>query len=102
MSDIGNIRPLVTHNLLQAYKSAQEVQGSGEGGFGDLLKQAVEKTDIKHKQADMMVDRAIIGQEQDLHRVMMAQEEAAITFELLMEVRNRLMDAYQQLIQMQV
>jgi flagellar hook-basal body complex protein FliE len=33
---------------------------------------------------------------------MMAQEEASITFELLMEVRNKLMDAYQQIMQMQI
>jgi flagellar hook-basal body complex protein FliE len=49
-----------------------------------------------------MVDRAIIGQEKDLHKVMMAQEEASLTFELLMEVRNKLMDAYNQIMQMQV
>jgi len=102
VSDIGKIRPLVTNNLLKAYQSAQKSQIREGGGFGDLLKQAVDKTDSVQKRADMMVDRAIMGQEQDLHRVMMAQEEASITFELLMEVRNRLMDAYQQIMQMQV
>jgi len=101
VAEIGNIRPLVTNNLLKAY---QKTQGDPvkESGFGDLLKQAVDKTDSMQKTADTMVDRAILGQEKDLHRVMMAQEESSITFELLMEVRNRLMDAYQQIMRMQV
>ncbi len=101
MSEIGRIRPLVTHNLLKAYKQAEAGQ-TEKSGFGDLLKQAVDKTDAAQKHADMMVDRAIVGQEKDLHKVMMAQEEASITFELLMEVRNKLMDAYQQIMQMQI
>ena len=102
MSDIGKIRPLVTHNLLKAYQKSQTARLEEKGGFGDLLKQAVSKTDGLQKNADMMVERAIAGQEKDLHRVMMAQEEASITFELLMEVRNRLMNAYQQIMQMQI
>ncbi len=101
MGEIGRIRPLVTHNLLKAYQKAQ-TEGTEKGGFGDLLKQAVNKADATQKHADMMVDRAIIGQEKDLHKVMMAQEEASLTFELLMEVRNKLMDAYNQIMQMQV
>jgi flagellar hook-basal body complex protein FliE len=78
------------------------MEPAGKSGFGDLLKMAVDKTDAMQKNADMMVNRAILGQEKDLHRVMMAQEEASITFELLMEVRNKLMDAYQQIMQMQI
>ncbi|MBC8367906.1 flagellar hook-basal body complex protein FliE [bacterium] len=101
MGEIGRIRPLVTHNLLKAYQKAQ-TEGAEKSGFGDLLKQAVNKADATQKNADMMVDRAIIGQEKDLHKVMMAQEEASLTFELLMEVRNKLMDAYTQIMQMQV
>jgi flagellar hook-basal body complex protein FliE len=101
VSDIGKIRPLVTNNLLKAYQKTQ-MEPAGKSGFGDLLKMAVDKTDAMQKNADMMVNRAILGQEKDLHRVMMAQEEASITFELLMEVRNKLMDAYQQIMQMQI
>ena len=67
-----------------------------------MLKQSIDKVDQTQKSADALVQRAISGQEQDLHRVMIAQEEAALTFDLLMEVRNKLMDAYQQLMSMQV
>jgi len=95
------IRPLATHNLLKAYRAASPAPPS-ESGFGDMLKQSIEKVDEKQKAAETLVQRAISGQEQDLHRVMMAQEEASITFDLLMEVRNKLMDAYQQIMQMQI
>lgn len=95
------IRPLLTHNLLRAYSPTQKPQQAG-GGFGDMLKQAVGKVNEAQNQADFSVQRAISGQETDVHRVMIAQEEAAMTFELLMEVRNKLMDAYQQIMQMQI
>ena len=95
------IRPLVTHNLLKVYAQGGAT-GVKETGFGDLLKQTIDKVDEKQKSANVMVERAISGQEQDLHRVMIAQEEASITFELLMEVRNKLLNAYQQIMQMQI
>ncbi|MDP6418808.1 MAG: flagellar hook-basal body complex protein FliE [Candidatus Krumholzibacteria bacterium] len=100
MSDTG-IRALTTHNLLKAYGQTAS-RPAKESGFGDLLQQSIAKTDLAQKQSDQMVSSAIMGQEKDLHRVMIAQEEAALTFELFMEVRNRLMDAYQQIMQMQV
>ena len=99
--DSMKIRPLATHNLLKAYKPNAAAQAK-ESGFGDLLKQTIDKVDQKQDSADMMVQRALSGQEQDLHRVMIAQEEASITFELFMEVRNKLLDAYQQIMQMQI
>ena len=99
--DDMRIRPLVTHNLLKVYQQGG-AGGVKETGFGDLLKQTIDKVDEKQKSANVMVERAISGTEQDLHRVMIAQEEASITFELLMEVRNKLMNAYQQIMQMQI
>jgi flagellar hook-basal body complex protein FliE len=94
-------RPLVTHNLLKAY-GQQDVKESQQGGFAELLKGSINKTNEMQKTASSAVESAIIGQEQDLHRVMIAQEEASITFDLLMEVRNKLLEAYQQVMSMQL
>ena len=100
MNDIRT-RPLMTHNLLRAYgvKPAAEPRSSG---FGALLDQTLQRVNEKQQAAGLAVDQAIRGETQDLHRVMIAQEEASITFELMMEVRNKLLEAYQQIMQMQV
>ncbi len=101
MNDL-RVRPLVTHNLLRAYGQAQAKPAAQESGFGELLKQSLNKVDGAQKAANLAVKQAVAGGEQDLHRVMIAQEESSITFELMMEVRNRLLEAYQQIMQMQV
>lgn len=100
MNDV-RLRPLVTHNLLEQYQGARP-QGARESGFGSLLRQSLDKVSSAQRQADLGVQRVISGQETDLHRVMIAQEEASLSFELMLEVRNKLLEAYQQLMQMQV
>lgn len=100
MKDV-NLRPLVTHNLLKAYGGGKP-PAAKESGFATLLKESVNKTNELQQTASKAVEQAVLNQETDLHRVMIAQEEASITFELLMEVRNKLLEAYQQIIQMQV
>ncbi len=101
MKDV-NLRPLVTHNLLKAYGGAKPEPSTGSGGFAALLEQSVNKTNAIQQEASQAIEGAVLGRETDLHRVMIAQEEASITFELLMEVRNKLLEGYQQIMQMQV
>jgi flagellar hook-basal body complex protein FliE len=95
------LRPLVTHQLLKAY-GAPAAAPKAESGFAQMLKSSIAKVNDAQQAAGASAERAILGQETDLHRVMIAQEEASITFELLMEVRNKLLEAYQQVMQMQV
>ena len=47
-------------------------------------------------------EQLISGESGDLHQVMIAAEEAGVAMELLIEVRNKLVDAYQQLMRMPV
>ena len=45
---------------------------------------------------------ALEGKVQDIHEIMLAAEEAGIAFELLVELRNKLLEAYKELMRMQV
>ncbi len=101
MADIRT-RHLVTHNLLQAYAQSRHIDQAKETGFGDLLKESIGKVQASQDTANNAVNDVVMGQGQDLHQVMIAQEEASITFELMMEVRNKLLEAYQQIMSMQV
>jgi flagellar hook-basal body complex protein FliE len=100
MKDI-QLRPLVTHNLLKAYGQTPAAPKPA-GGFAAMLEQTIAQTQAKQDQADAAIGAAVLDQGVDVHQVMIAQEEASLTFELLMEVRNRLLEGYQQLMQMQV
>ncbi|MEW5701279.1 MAG: flagellar hook-basal body complex protein FliE [Candidatus Zixiibacteriota bacterium] len=66
--------------------------------FGDLLDQVSEL----QSQASALENRLLSGEDVELHRVMIAAEEAGTAFELLVEMRNRLVEAYQELMRMPV
>ncbi|MCB1163506.1 MAG: flagellar hook-basal body complex protein FliE [Candidatus Krumholzibacteriia bacterium] len=100
MKDL-QLRPLVTHNLLKAYGQTP-TEAPKASGFAAMLEQSLSKTQAKQDQADAAIGAAVLDQGVDVHQIMIAQEEASLTFELLMEVRNRLLEGYQQLMQMQV
>ncbi|MBM4117006.1 flagellar hook-basal body complex protein FliE [bacterium] len=98
------LRPLVTHNLLKAYTRPEALGGPAPAGngFGALLAETIGKTAEAHRLAAGTIPAAAMDAGIDVHQVMIAQEEASITFELLMEVRNKLLEGYQQLMAMQV
>jgi flagellar hook-basal body complex protein FliE len=48
------------------------------------------------------VNGVLSGQNVSLHQTMIAMEEASISFQLMVEVRNKLLESYQELMRMQV
>jgi flagellar hook-basal body complex protein FliE len=70
--------------------------------FGDTLNQAVEDVNALQNEAGKAVERMVTGEATDLHEVMIAVEKAKTSFDLLMEIRNKAMDAYREIMRMQV
>lgn len=68
--------------------------------FGDYLSEAVKGIENLQKEAGEAQDKLIRGEAAELHQVMIAAEKAGISFDLLLEVRRRLLEAYQELIRM--
>ena len=73
-------------------------QGAGEGGSGflDTLKSAVDQASQIQSQADTQVASMLNGNGQDVHSAMIAVEKANLTFELMVQVRNKIISAYQE------
>jgi len=78
--------------------------GAGEAAqsFGKLLSQAVDTVNGAQQEADTAITRLASGQPVDLHQVMLAMEKADITLQLTTEVRGKLVEAYQEIMRMQV
>ncbi|MEP0827038.1 MAG: flagellar hook-basal body complex protein FliE [Candidatus Zixiibacteriota bacterium] len=70
--------------------------------FTELLEQMIGSVNNFQNEAAQAQQLAATGEAADLHQVMIAVEEAGITMDLLLEIRNRLVDAYQSLIQMPI
>ena len=98
---------------------AARVQGPGavrvqsqpsEGGrtpvtgppFGETLAGAIDRVDGTQKAADAQIEAFIAGETENVHEVMIAMNQAELHFQLLTEVRNKLLDGYQELMRMQV
>ena len=75
---------------------------AAQGPFGQLLTQFVGEVNEKGAVSTEMVNGLLSGQDIPLHRVMIAMEEAGVAFQMMVEVRNKLLEGYQELMRMQV
>lgn len=82
--------------------SSPAAEGPGQASFGELLKNfAGDVNNLQFKAANS-IDMLVTGQSTDVHQVMVAVEEAGIALDLMLEIRNRVLEGYQELIRMQV
>ena len=74
----------------------------GSAPFGQLIAQGLDKVngDMVASQVDMQ--KLAAGNAPDLHRIMIHLEETQLSFQLMMQVRGRLLDAYQDVMKMSV
>ena len=86
-------------DTLQGAQSAQAVQGVG---FGDVLNQFVSEVNDKQIASGQAVNDLLAGKDIPLHQAMIAMQEAGVAFQLMVEVRNKLLEGYQELMRMQV
>ena len=66
-----------------------------EGSFLDTLNDAIGEVDKLRKEADLAVEELATGKETDIHNTMIALEKAEISFQLMMNVRNKIVAAYE-------
>ena len=67
-----------------------------------MLSQMVNDVNSKQNVSAQAVSALQSGQSVPLHQAVIAMEEANVSFQLMVEVRNRLLDAYQEIMRMQV
>lgn len=70
--------------------------------FSDFLGQMVQDVSAKQTNAAGAVEGVLSGQNVPLHQAMIAMEEASVSFQLMVEVRNKLLESYQELMRMQI
>lgn len=76
--------------------------GSGRDVFGEMLGNLVQGVNEKQAVSKDTVNALLAGQNVPLHQAMIAMEEASVSFQLMVEVRNKLLESYQELMRMQV
>src|SRR5215467_3106196 len=107
--EIPAISMRVPELLTPSVKSKPDVPaatGAGNdpksGGFGQALSHAITNLNETQNAADDASARMAAGDPIDLHEVMLARETASLHFQLAVQVRNKLVEAYQDVMRMQV
>ena len=76
--------------------------GDSSGGFGDVFKAAVQQVDQLQTGADQQISSVLSAKSNtDVGNVMASVEKADIAFQLMMQVRNKIVSAYQDIEKMQ-
>lgn len=71
-------------------------------GFGKFLKEALNKVNAAQVEAQQLTQEFALGNDVELHQVIIATEKASLALQLTMQIRNKAIDAYQEIMRMQV
>jgi len=74
----------------------------GANGFSEMLNGLVSTVDAKQTQANELTQKVPLGETDQLHQSVIAMQEASVAFSLMVEVRNKLVESYQELMRMQL
>jgi len=101
---INSVNKLMPTGGLDAVKSLNPAAQQAASGpsFNDYLTKALEQVNTQQVQAEKLSAALATGQAPDLHSVTVAAEKAAISFQLAVQVRNKAMEAYQEIMRMQI
>ncbi|RMH05414.1 MAG: flagellar hook-basal body complex protein FliE [Nitrospirae bacterium] len=99
LTAIRGLDPVVTMERQRPLPSGQR---DGVGEFFELLKGAIEHVNHLQQEAGRLEDAIARGESMNIHQAIIAGEKAGLSFQLLMQVRNKLLEAYQEISRMQV
>ena len=73
-----------------------------EKSFGEMLKSHLVEVNRHQTSADVAAQKLASGQDKDIHNTMIDMEKAGLALQLTMQVRNKVLEAYQEIMRMQV
>jgi flagellar hook-basal body complex protein FliE len=89
-------------NLLQTQKVMENTPKNHKTSFADTLKQSLNEVNQMLNESDQLSEALALGQIDNVHEVMIAAEKANIALQLTVAVRNKVVEAYQELSRMQI
>ncbi len=100
-NNIGNIGAI--GKMADGISGKKSVSSNQAGeSFKTTLKSFLKDVNSMQNHADQSIEKMSAGEIKDVHQVMMAVEEANLSFNLMMEIRGKVLDAYKDLMRMQV
>jgi len=101
MSNINPIGPIKEGGALQKGAKAQPA-GKAYPSFKKTLQGYLKDVNEMQHKADASIEKMVAGEITDVHQVMNSVQEANLAFNMMMEIRNKVMDAYQEVMRMRL
>jgi flagellar hook-basal body complex protein FliE len=101
LNSISSIRILPADVVDPSSTGAPAAAGKGEDTFLSTLRQSMDQVEGAQGEAAAQVAQLLNGKGADVHSAMIAVEKADLSFQLMMQVRNKIVQAYQQISNMQ-
>jgi len=91
-----------TPSAASGIQSPSLPSGAGNVSFSDLLSNAIGEVENARNSAAQSVDQFLSGSGDDLHSVILASQRADLEFQMFMQVRNKVVSAYQEIMKIQM
>lgn len=101
-SPIAGISPASIRGADPTSFTGPAAKTGGASAFSEMFEQAVNRVNQYQQSADTAVQRFVSGEDEDLHRVAMATQKAEVSFELFLQMKNKAVQAYQEMMRLQV
>jgi flagellar hook-basal body complex protein FliE len=88
--------------IQQRSNSLMNDTSTSKTSFADSLKQAINQVNQSQIESDKMTEALAAGKNVELHDVMITAQKASVSMTLAVEVRNKAIEAYQEMMRMQV
>jgi flagellar hook-basal body complex protein FliE len=96
--NIQGIHPGIVPPVPAALPSAT----AGSTGFSSVLKGALESVESTRDASQQTIERFLSGEGGELHETILAAQRAELSFEMLLQVKNKVVQAYQEVMRMQL
>lgn len=80
----------------------QDVNAQDTESFSDLLSNAINGVDETMKNSEAKVEQFVSGETDNLHDVMISMQRAKLSFNMMVEIRNKAVETYQEISRMQI
>ena len=102
MSDLRVTPPSLTAPVAGVAATPAALPGASGESFLTTLKDAMDKVTQAESRADGSVQALLTGQTANIHETMIALQKADVSFQMLLQVRNKMVGAYEEIMRMQL
>jgi flagellar hook-basal body complex protein FliE len=98
MDKLNGLHPL----SFQSIKPESKVEQTPTTGFKTLFENSLNQVNATQKKSEILTNQLITGEVKDIHQVMIAAQKASVSLQLTVQVRNKVIESYQEIMRMQV